>query len=610
MDQHLVKRKRGNAQLPKMEEEREADDSPSLPPQRFAFPHYLSSTSVWLFLFLILLLFMLSILFFSLFPLFSGVLWLPGSGPSSRWNAWYLTVPATIQHTNGSVQFLVSAFNTNVDAVVHVNMSEFFSQWSSFYHGGASLEFPTGSLHTREELMQALLVAFRRGAAREFLLGEPLHKVLQSSFGEQASLQMGGQAGIVANTMALFDIGQVYVHAPSLSSLQSQLFFPNKNLVASYDDGSGKWTQARESVRESDPSMIHWIFEFQEGDDVVVGGERIQCPKSNRLIATCDPLNSNVQRNSHFVAAVSNDIQSDAAQRENTLIPHGIVFLSGFHLASGENGIQATNDAISDVDKWRANGVIVHLEIASTPDFAVLGHVIRTIASKMDSMGLNDQELLDILHVIGTSEREGEPYQRESLEIWKGLCGPKGGCNDPLHMVSDWIKALEFISEYTLCPRIQLHVHGMYMTIISGNDRVDEDGLRATKEGMLSASVVAASKALVGSLENRGDLLVSHVEMQNGRVQVSSLGEELLHVLGNSLAARFGAVTSSFFENGYTSFRNEKGKTMHIVAVPTILVKHPKSLVGLGDTISSVSLVGYVAARHRMYQNQLEQYKS
>jgi ADP-dependent phosphofructokinase/glucokinase len=514
------------------------------------------------------------------------------------------------------VEFLVSAFNTNVDAVVQVNMSDFFTHWSSFYHGSAPLEFPTGNLRTREELMRALIVAFRRGAAKEFLLScpspldstEPLHQILQSNFGENASLQMGGQAGIVGNTMALFDIGRVYVHAPSLSPLQTQLFFPHESLVASYDEGEGKWKQARNSLRASDSSMVHWIFEFQAEDVVVVEGESIRCPKSNRLIATYDPLNSRVERNAHFVEAVAHAIQNDAARREDAVIPHGIVFLSGFHLAFGENGVRDTNDAVADVEEWRAKGVIVHLEIASTPDPMVLMHIVDTIASKMDSMGLNDQELLDVLHVIGTSERDDKHHRnhrnhkdgrnQESRDLWNALCGPQGGCDDPLEMVPHWMQALEFLSEYTQCPRIQLHVFGMYMTILK-DDQMDENGLRATKEGMLSASVVAASKALIGRLDDRNDLLASHLEMQHGNLHVSSLGEELIHALDASLTVRLGMIPSTLSENGYASFRSDRGKTMHIVAIPTILVRQPKSLVGLGDTISSVSLVGYIASRHR-----------
>ncbi|WP_461633240.1 hypothetical protein [Labilibaculum euxinus] len=60
----------------------------------------------------------------------------------------------------------------------------------------------------------------------------------------------------------------------------------------------------------------------------------------------------------------------------------------------------------------------------------------------------------------------------------------------------------------------------------------------------------------------------------------------------NELSKLSATVTNLFGDNQLLEtgiFTNEK---LEIIAVPTILIDKPVTLVGMGDTISSVSLVG------------------
>ncbi len=93
------------------------------------------------------------------------------------------------------------------------------------------------------------------------------------------------------------------------------------------------------------------------------------------------------------------------------------------------------------------------------------------------------------------------------------------------------------------------------------------------------AATLAAAKAGTGSLESEENLLwakdrdVSEHSLQ----ELSQLAAYVKEAFGKDGLERSGIVETE-------SFR--------LVAVPTILIDRPVTLVGMGDTISSLSLVG------------------
>ena len=68
-------------------------------------------------------------------------------------------------------------------------------------------------------------------------------------------------------------------------------------------------------------------------------------------------------------------------------------------------------------------------------------------------------------------------------------------------------------------------------------------------------------------------------------LEVSDVGLNELQALSNLVEADID--TKSLMETGIVSTYN-----YDLIAVPTILIDKPKTLVGMGDTISSISLVG------------------
>ena len=92
---------------------------------------------------------------------------------------------------------------------------------------------------------------------------------------------------------------------------------------------------------------------------------------------------------------------------------------------------------------------------------------------------------------------------------------------------------------------------------------------------MMLAATIAASKAGLGNIESKENLLWAHGK------PIGSKAIENLQTLATYLNH------PSFAADGITAYGG-----FDLIAVPTILIDKPLTLVGMGDTISSVSLLG------------------
>lgn len=117
--------------------------------------------------------------------------------------------------------------------------------------------------------------------------------------------------------------------------------------------------------------------------------------------------------------------------------------------------------------------------------------------------------------------------------------------------------------------RIQLHMFGLYITLQDKNFRITPE---ANLRGMMTAATIAAAKAGTGSIDN--------LLWAQGR-EVSDVG--LIEADGLSWATG----QNDLAQTGIGRFRN-----WDLIVAPTILIEKPLTLVGMGDTISSLSLVG------------------
>ena len=467
-----------------------------------------------------------------------------------KWFEHFQTAPEQLEKMS-KVNGLISAFNANIDAVIKVSgkkIEEIISK--SNMNSATLLVDGAKSIKTNEDAIRGLIKCFKGGIAEEWLIEEKsVFDWLNTNIGYD-NLQMGGQGGIVANIMAACGVNDVYVHTASSPKVQSELFLDLPNLKSV--NRFGELQKAFTIDRTNDIPLIHWIIEFDINDTLNINGESFTCPKSNRFIATYDPLN--------FKLAIDEAFDKKMCDQSTSF---QYIILSGYQmlqnkLSNGDSGIDRINESKNKIENWCKNNPnnILHFEIASTQDKIIRKYLVDHLVKNVDSVGFNERELIDILEVIGEEEL-AEQCNREtnSSNLFKGMLK---------------------VFEYTKCSRLQLHMFGLYITI-------QKKGFQTSpiqnRKGMQLAANVAATKAGTGAINSKDILLWSKDR------EVSDIGLNELRSLSETVTQEFGE--NNLIEDGIYN-----DDSIEIIAVPTILIDKPITLVGMGDTISSISLVG------------------
>lgn len=453
------------------------------------------------------------------------------------WSEKFKQVPKTLQRIR-EVKSAATAFNTNIDAVLKIKGKDLEKL---AVKQKLSLQDLEHIEHTKllapSDVVKGIFKCFKNGIAEEWLTEDKaIYDWMVENLGYDR-LQMGGQGGIVANVLAVVGVQKVVAHTNSLPKLQAEQFLPLKNLVSFDEKGTEK--PASEIDRAQDIPLIHWIIEFDKGDEVVLDGQKFVCPKSNRFIATYDPLNLKLVVDENFVKALAKDKAE-------------YIVLSGFHaLTEQNNGVKLQDDILPVLKSWKNQGSLIHLEIASTQDIAVRKALLQKIVPIVDSIGINEREAMDILEVIGEEDLAKE-------------------CNANPNSVN-MFKALFKIKKHLKSPRIQLHMFGLYMTLQDEGFKISPE---ANLRGMMLAATVAAGKAGTGNINKAENLLWAQ-------------GQEVSDIGLNELAKLADYVKNQKLrETGLAAYEG-----FELIALPTIIVEKPLTLVGMGDTISSLSLL-------------------
>jgi ADP-dependent phosphofructokinase/glucokinase len=467
-----------------------------------------------------------------------------------NWKGNYGFVPEQLQKM-ADVKGLISAYNANIDAVIKLSAKEILRLIDTHkLQLNSILSSENKSIQSVEDVFAGLLNCFKNGIAEEWLIGNiEVFQWLQKHLGYD-KLQMGGQGGIVANVMAVCGVQNVYVHCASLAKEQTEQFLDLDNLLSTNE--SGELTKARDCKREKDLPLIHWIIEFDKGDEIVLNEQSYTCPKSNRFIATYDPLNFKLHIDSSFSKAMS-----------DPELAFDYIILSGYQmlhekLSDGNLGKDKIDASKKVIDSWRKNKPehLLHLEMASTQDKVIRKYLLDSLAMQVDSLGFNERELIDLMEVMGEEALAQE-------------------CENDTHAIP-LFKAIHKLFQYTNCERMQLHMFGLYLTLQKKNAKRTP---LQNRNGMQLAATIAAAKAGTGSIDHKENLLWAKDQ------EVSDVGLQELSELSRYLKTQFG-------ENKLTETGIFEYKDFDLIAVPTILIDKPVTLVGMGDTISSISLVG------------------
>ena len=456
----------------------------------------------------------------------------------NEWRTIFAQAPQTLEKTK-DVETAVTAFNTNVDAVLKISGKKLAELVNAEEISLQSLQtINQTKLLEPQDVLRGIFKCFCNGIAEEWLTEDiVIYNWMIKNLGYDR-LQMGGQGGIVANVLGILGVQKVIVHTNSHPKEQADQFLKLDNIV-SFDE-KGREKPAYQINRATDIPLIHWIIEFDKGDKLELEGKTFVCPKSNRFIATYDPLNLKLVMDDNFVEITTNQ-KAD------------YVVLSGMHaLTSNNNGVALVEKVLPIINAWHRYGALVHLEIASTQDIEIRRAILQKLATNCDSIGINERELIDILEVIG-EEKLAEQ------------------CSSDCH-AENLFRALLRVKEILKTPRIQLHFFGLYLTVQNKSFRITP---LQNRNGMVLASVIAAGKAGTGDINHKENLLWALGQ------SVSEIGLQELQTIAAIIE------DEQFLKTGLSQYAG-----FDVIAVPTILVEKPVTLVGMGDTISSVSLIG------------------
>jgi hypothetical protein len=153
------------------------------------------------------------------------------------WLKNYKTSPQQLEKMT-KVNGLISAFNSNIDAVIKLSGKTIEKLINNHNLNQASLLVEkSNSINSKEDVFRGLLNCFTNGIAEEWLIEDKeLFFWIQKNLGYD-KLQMGGQGGIVANVMAVCGVNNVFVHCASLAEEQAKLFLDLPNLVSVNEEG-------------------------------------------------------------------------------------------------------------------------------------------------------------------------------------------------------------------------------------------------------------------------------------------------------------------------------------------------------------------------------------
>jgi ADP-dependent phosphofructokinase/glucokinase len=237
------------------------------------------------------------------------------------------------------------------------------------------------------------------GTGAEWLIqNEDVFKWLLESFQSDVTTQLGGQAGLVGNALAVLGVPKVYLHTTSLSPLQVSTL-PNFGICVPVEESNRiVFKSPKEAINPDDAQFMHFIFEFLDGTKIRVGKSEIIAPEDNRFIATFDPPNVNLEINQTFITAI-----------ESIIDQIGMAMVAGFHLlkrqypdgSTYEDHLQAGYDLILEWKEKCISQIRIHLEQGSMQDALVRKGVLETLLPHIDGFGVNEDELLEILVAFG-----------------------------------------------------------------------------------------------------------------------------------------------------------------------------------------------------------------
>jgi ADP-dependent phosphofructokinase/glucokinase len=368
------------------------------------------------------------------------------------------------------------------------------------------------------DLFSVLLYCMQEGCGAELLVeGEELAQNIQNSFSWR--YRLGGNAGIMANVLAKLGAHPV-LNAPALSKRMAEMLHPGVGVPV-----SGGLMDPLSAA--GDREMIHFVFQFIEGEEVVTPSGKIVAQRDNRLIATFDPFNSRLQTNPDFDSFCRNEISDfDGA------------LVSGFHLVPQTRYKEIFEPRIEQIRSWKeANpSIFIHAEMGSFQKPEIMKYLMKRLP--VDSLGLNEDELARAVDLESG---------------WRGML--------------DGVLQLKRSRGF---PRVSVHARDFILSAVEPMISAESEMMALTR-GADAAAKMASTGDIFGTLP------------------------EEINPSGLKAKEDFCAIGADPLGRGAVMHSGDST----ICFVPSLLVRHPRFTVGLGDTATAAIFYEEVMARKK-----------
>lgn len=449
-------------------------------------------------------------------------------------------------HKKLSVSTL-AAFNTNVDAVVHLTNEDVQRLCSD---SQVDLEKVNKieadeilDIHTANEFVAVLKSALGHGKSSYIVLRNlDLLDWLEEKFTTRKE-SMGGQAGVIANQMAALGANSL-VYTSLLSPKQGSMFFPAVKVPVV--DEEFRVVNVQDAVRPTDKTKVNWIFEYPKGIEFNFNGEVVKTPRANRVIMATRPEG--------VVMAFSDEIAPYLPQLGQEI---DVAFMAGYHYAPSDEEELRTylSESMASLRSLKQNNpkLRLHFEYVPMSDEAAERTMLKTVAQEIQSFGINENEIKRVLTSHG--------YQAECDAI---EANERAYCL--YHGVYRLAQTLGF-------ERIQLHNLGYYVLVLKKPYIVDPEVVR---DACLYASSVNAIKAKYGGYVEKDQL------PEAADIKLSDIGLEQVRRFAEEMRSQGYNIPDDFEQTGIADMGDH-----YVLVVPAHVVPNPVSTVGMGDTISS-----------------------
>lgn len=388
------------------------------------------------------------------------------------------------------------------------------------------------------EFKQCFKHFFRKGSAAErfFTNSNDFNQVLDAVKNLKQQWFIGGNAALMAQGISKrFSDAEILLIGPVGPKLKELL----NNRIQVPDD----------TFIEKDE--VHLILEY-EANEVF---ENIQTPQANRFIVSYDIYNSRMELLDEFFNVTS--IQKP-----------DITILSGLHLLETQTSTYRKDimDKFRYLLNKREHKNMVHLELASIGDKALMKEILDSnILMEINSLGLNEQELLFLVHSHGTG-----PHSNYYQEL--------NGHPELIKIVDmlEWtLNTFGYSKENPTSKLTRVHFHFLMFHIIVEND---SNAWTNTISSLLSGSKIAAKQACGFEFDDD----------KNEELLENLLEFRIPHELDENRNVFFRMDHNSTYKFNVSNpvIEFKRGSTKFYFT-PTLVCKKPLKTVGLGDAISS-----------------------